>query len=583
MFLLLQGAVDFGHAVLGETAPFRVPRYDLFPAAHGISQPSRTTSAYHMINPKPRPCEELLAQSARGRAACTRHQKPWVLAATVLGSTMAYVDESVVNVALPVMERDLNASLSAMQWVVNAYTLCAAALLLLGGAAGDMYGRRRIFAVGISVFAVTSLGCGFAASVLLLIGARIAQGLGAALLIPCSLAIIGAAFDEDERGKAIGVWSGSTAIASGLAPLLGGWFVDHWSWRAIFLINPVLALPTLWILFRYVPESRDSEARHGLDWRGTLLAFAGLAALVYGLIGASGFGWSNAIVIGSLLAGALLLVGFLWEEKRSPAPLMPLSLFRSSAFSSVNILTLLLYGGLAGAFFFLPYLLIELHGYSALSAGAAFLPFTLIIALLSRWSGGLLDRFGGRWPLILGPAIAGLGLLLLAAPTMDSSYWVTFLPAMIVTGIGMAVTVAPLTTTVLNAVDPDHTGVASGINNAVASVAGLLTVAVLGTVAITVYDRSLDHHLALVGASAEIRHAVDAMRGSLVATVTPGALTQDGAQIARGVISASLLEAFRLVLLVAAAMTLAGAVFAALTIRPDEARSTRREKTPAQG
>jgi EmrB/QacA subfamily drug resistance transporter len=535
-----------------------------------------------MINPKPRPCEELLARSVRGKAACARHQKPWVLAATVLGSTMAYVDESVVNVALPVMERDLNASLAAMQWVVNAYTLCVAALVLLGGAAGDQYGRRRIFAVGISIFAVTSLGCGFAASALPLIGARIAQGLGAALLIPCSLAIIGAAFDEDERGRAIGIWSGSTAIASGLAPLLGGWFVDHWSWRAIFLINPVLAVPTLWILFRYVPESRDSEARHGLDWRGALLAFAGLAALVYGLIGASGFGWSNPIVIGSLLAGALLLAGFLCQEKRSPAPLMPLSLFRSAAFSGVNLLTLFLYGGLSGAFFFLPFLLIGLHGYSALGAGAAFLPFTLIIALLSRWSGGLLDRFGGRLPLVLGPAIAALGLMLLAVPARGGSYWLGFLPAMIVTGIGMVVTVAPLTTTVLNSVDPRHTGVASGINNAVASVAGLLTVAMLGTVAITVYGRSLDHHLALVGASAEIRHAVDAMRGSLVATVAPGGLTQEAAEIARAVIDESLLEAFRLVLLAAAAMALAGAVFAALTIRPGEARSPRQGKTAAQ-
>ena len=534
-----------------------------------------------MINPKPRPCEELLAQSVRGKAACSRRQKPWVLAATVLGSTMAYVDESVVNVALPVMERDLNASLAAMQWVVNAYTLCVAALVLLGGAAGDQYGRRRIFALGIAIFAVTSLGCGFASNVLLLIAGRIAQGLGAALLIPCSLAIIGAAFDEDERGKAIGVWSGSTAIASGLAPLLGGWFVDHWSWRAIFLINPVLALPTLWIAFRYLPESRDSEARSGLDCRGTLLAFSGLAALVYGLIAASGLGWSNGIVIASLLGGALLLAGFIWQEKRSPAPLMPLSLFRSRAFSGVNLLTLLLYGGLSGAFFFLPFLLIELHGYSALGAGAAFLPFTLIIAVLSRWSGGLLDRFGGRRPLILGPAIAALGLLLLTVPAIGGSYWTTFLPAMIVTGIGMAVTVAPLTTTVLNAVAPRHTGVASGINNAVASVAGLLTVALLGTVAIAAYDRSLDHHLALVGASAEIRHAVDAMRGSLIATVAPGSLTKEAAQIARAVIDASLLEAFRLVLLVAAAMALAGAIFAALTIRPDEASSHRREKAPA--
>ena len=250
-----------------------------------------------MINPKARPCEELLARSVGGVANCTKRQQPWVLTAAVLGSTMAYVDESVVNVALPAMEKDLSASLAAMQWVVNAYTLSLAALLLTGGAAGDQYGRRKIFAIGIAIFAVTSLGCGLASNAAMLIATRTAQGLGAALLIPSALALIGAAFEESERGRAIGIWSGATAIAAGLGPLLGGWLVDHWSWRVIFLINPVLALPTLWIVFRHIPESRDATAPRRLDWQGTLLAFGGLASLAsldYGLIAASDRGWGTA-------------------------------------------------------------------------------------------------------------------------------------------------------------------------------------------------------------------------------------------------------------------------------------------------
>jgi EmrB/QacA subfamily drug resistance transporter len=522
-----------------------------------------------MINPKARPCEELLVHSIRGKPACTKRQQPWVLTATVLGSTMALVDESVVNIALPAMENDLGASLAEMQWVVNAYTLCLAAMLLSGGAAGDQYGRRKMFAIGIAIFAVASLGCGLAWNVLPLIAARTAQGLGAALLIPCSLAIIGAAFDESERGKAIGIWSGSAAIAAGLGPLLGGWLIDHWSWRAIFLINPVLALPTLWIVFRHVPETRDAKAQRGLDWRGTLLAFGGLTSLIYGLIAASGLGWWNGVVMGSLSVGAVLLAAFLWQERLSPAPMMPLGLFRFPTFSGVNLLTLLLYGALGGAFFFLPFALIQLHGYSATGVGAAFLPFTLILGLLSRWSGGLLDRFGARWPLIIGsgPAIAALGLLLMALPAAGGAYWATFFPPMIVLGLGMAVTVAPLTTTVLNAVGTRQTGVASGINNAVASVASLLAVAVLGTIAIAAFDRSLDHHLALVEASAEVRHAVDSMRGGLVAPIARATIGEEAGRTVHEVIQASLLETFRLMMLIAAGLAFAGAISAALTIQ----------------
>ena len=527
-----------------------------------------------MINPKARPCDEVIIRSIRGAPNCAKREQRWVLAATVLGSTMAFIDDSVVNVALPTIEIDLGTALSAMQWVVNSYALCMSALLLIGGAAGDKFGRRMIFVIGIGIFAAASMGCGFAPSIVLLILARAVQGVGAALLIPCSLAIIGAAFDETERGKAIGIWSGFSAIAAGIGPLLGGWLVDHWSWRAIFLINPVLAIPTVWIALRHLPESRDPETRRGLDWRGAVLAFSGLGSLVYGLTAASDLGWRNTAVVGSLSAAAPLLVAFVWQEGRSPAPMMPLGLFRSRSFSGVNLLTLLLYGALGGAFFFLPFVLIQVHGYSATGTGAAFLPFTLILGVLSRWSGGLLDRFGARWPLIAGPAVSALGLVLLALPSAGGRYWATFLLPMVVLGFGMAVTVAPLTTTVINDVASRQVGVASGINNAVASVASLLVIAVVGTVAIGAFDRSLDRHLASVAASAEIRLAVDGIRGGFVIPSAPASISGEARQIVHAVIEDSFVEAIRLVMLIAAALAFAGALCAAFTIWSDKSRPT---------
>ena len=433
-----------------------------------------------MINSKAQPCAAEVIRSTRGTSACPRRDKSWVLAAAVLGSTMAFVDESVVNVALPTIEADLGTTLAAMQWVINAYTLCMSALLLIGGAAADRFGRRVVFLIGIVSFTLASIACGCAPDIGSLIAARAIQGVAAALLIPCSLAIIGAAFDEQERGAAIGIWSGASALAAGAGPLLGGWLIDHLSWRAIFLINPLIAIPTLWIAVRRLPESADPTAHAGLDWRGAVLAFAGLGSLIYGLIAASRLGWLDVTVAGSLTAGALLLMGLVLEERRSRAPMMPLRLFGSRSFSGVNLLTLFLYGALGGAFFFLPFLLIQAHGFSATAAGAVYLPFTLVLAVLSRWSGGLVDRFGARRPLIIGPLIAAVGFALLAVVSGEQRYWV-YLGPMIVLGLGMAITVAPLTTTVINSVPERETGVASGINNVVAAVASLLVIAVLGT------------------------------------------------------------------------------------------------------
>jgi EmrB/QacA subfamily drug resistance transporter len=530
-----------------------------------------------MSNAKALPCNEVAIRASVSVPACAA-RRTWVLTAAVLGSTLAYVDESVVNVALPKIESDLHTTLSAMQWVINSYTLCMTALLLIGGATADQFGRRRIFLIGTTVFAVASIGCGLAPDVPALIAARTLQGAGAALLVPCSLALIGAAYDEKERGAAIGIWSGASAIASGAAPILGGWLVDHSSWRVIFLINPLLAIPTLWIAVRHVPESRDPHAARGIDWLGAVLAFAGLGSLVYGLIASSDHGWRSPAVIGSVSLGVVLLVAFVLTERASPSPMMPLELFRSRTFTGVNLLTLLLYGALGGAFFFVPFLLIQAYGYSATAAGAAYLPFTVVLGVLSRWSGGLVDRFGARAPLIIGPALTALGFVLL--PLAGSAYW-AILASMSVMGFGMLITVAPLTTTVINAVPAQRTGVASGINNAVATVGSLLLIAVLGGVALTALDRALGQRLAAAPPSPAVRAVVEEARGGFVIPPMPASLSSGEQLQAHAIVADSLAATVRLTLWIAFGLTLASAVAAAATIRPREPRT--QENTSQSG
>jgi EmrB/QacA subfamily drug resistance transporter len=488
-----------------------------------------------------------------------------VLTAAVLGSTMAFVDESVVNVALPGIEADLHASLADMQWVINAYTLCMSALLLTGGAAADQFGRRLVFVSGIVIFVIASIGCGLAGNAPVLVSARAVQGVGAALLVPCSLALIGAAYGPKERGAAIGIWSGASAIASGAAPLVGGWLVDHSTWRMIFLINPILAIPTLWITLRRVPESRNPAAPGGIDWGGALLAFGTLGSLVYGLVAASAAGTRRITVLGSLLVSAALLAAFIRVEQRSRAPMMPLELFHSLRFSGVNVLTLLLYGALGGAFFFIPFLLIQALGYSATAAGAVYLPFTLIVGVLSRWSGKLTDRYAARLPLIAGPSISALGLLLLS---VSESYG-AILGSMSVLGFGMAVTVAPLTATVINAVPESRTGTASGINNAVASTGGLLLIALLGSICLGLFDGSLDRHLTQAHASAAVKAAVETARNGFVIPTFGADLSADDQHLAHHIVADALAGTVRTALRVAALLALGSALVAAGTIRSE--------------
>jgi len=406
----------------------------------------------------------------------------WVLAAAILGSTMAILDGTVVNVALPVMQTKLSATLSGAQWVVESYLLMLSSLILAGGALGDRLGRSRVFAAGAIVFGLASAACGVAGSLPVLVAARAAQGAGAALLVPGSLSLLAAHFPPGERGRAIGTWSGATALAAALGPLAGGFLVDRLSWRAIFFVNVPLAAILAAIVLARVPETRDRGSRR-VDLAGAALAFLTLGGVVFGLIEASrvGLGALRAIIpiAGGLVAGGV----FVAVESRLAEPMVPLSLFRSRPFAAANLLTLFLYGALGAALFFLPFNLIQAHGYSPTQAGASLLPFVILISTLSRWTGKWGERAGPRFPLTIGPAIAAAGLALFLRADGSGSYARVYLPGIAVLGLGMAIAVAPLTTTVMTSHPDRFAGVVSGINNAVARVAGLLAIAVFGIVA----------------------------------------------------------------------------------------------------
>jgi EmrB/QacA subfamily drug resistance transporter len=406
----------------------------------------------------------------------------WLLATAVAGSGMAFLDSTVVNVALPDIGRDLGASTSGLQWILNGYLLTLASLILLGGSLGDRYGRRRIFVLGIGLFTAASLLCAVAPTTELLIFARLVQGVGGALLTPGSLAIIEASFRPGDRARAIGAWSGLGGVAGALGPLVGGYLIGAISWRAIFVINLPIGIFVAWAATRHVPESSDPMATGRIDLRGAVLAALGLAGTTYALIEAPGRGASAAILL-SGIGGVLALVAFFVGERRAANPMLPLEIFRSRQFSAANGVTFVVYAALGGFFFLLVSFLQISLGYTPIEAGIASLPVTLLMLLFSARSGALAQRIGARLPLTVGPLVIALGLLLMTQINPGDSYVTTILPSIVIFGLGLTLVVAPVTATVLAAADSRHSGVASGVNNAVARVAGLLAVAVLPVVA----------------------------------------------------------------------------------------------------
>ena len=513
------------------------------------------------------PCDEAVIRAGGVDVPCTAQAGPWILAATILGSSMAFIDGTVVNVALPKLQASFGATVVDVQWVVESYGLFLSALILVGGSLGDLLGRRRVFLVGVGIFAAASAACGTATNIHMLVLARSVQGVGGALLVPGSLAIIGAAFDEKSRGKAIGTWSGFTAITMALGPVLGGWLIEHASWRWAFFLNIPLAAAVIAISLVHVPESRSSSARR-IDWWGALLATAGLGGVVIGFIESVNLGWGHPLVWVGLAVGSACLAALLLVESRTVSPMVPLALFKSQNFAGANLLTLFLYAAIGIFFFLFPMDFIQVHGYSTTATGAAALPLILLMFLLSRWSGGLVSRYGARVPLIAGPLLAAAGFVLFAVPSAGGSYWATFFPAFIVLGLGMAVTVAPLTTVVMSSVGQERVGSASGINNAVARVAGVLAIAVFGIAMVKAFSSHLNHGLAQLVLRPDVLHDIQSNQTRLAALDVPAGLDAKATAAVRGAVSQAFVFGFRLIMLVCAGLSIASAAVAGAVISP---------------
>ncbi|MCG8432785.1 MAG: MFS transporter, partial [Gammaproteobacteria bacterium] len=513
------------------------------------------------------PCAEIDVQGRDVVIPCPKKAAPWILTATILGSSMAFIDGSVVNMVLPVLQRELGATVAEAQWLIESYALFLAALILVGGSLGDLYGHRRIYCFGVVGFAIASLLCGFAQSPNQLILARAVQGVAGALLVPGSLAIISANFDAGRRGAAIGTWSAATALTMAVGPVLGAWLTDTFSWRWIFFMNIPIALVVIAIVASRVPETKRAGCKP-LDKTGAVLTVLGLGLLTFGLIESSRYGLDHPLIIATVTGGAIALVVFIRQQLRNRHPMVPLALFKSKTFSGANLMTFFLYAALAGAFFFIPFYLINILGYSTTQAAAAFLPFIIIMSVFSRYAGSVADKYGARLPMTIGPVVTAVGYFLFMLPGAEANYWVHLFPAIIIQGIGMTMAVAPLTTTVMNSVDEENLGIASGINNMVSRTAGLLAIAAFGIVYVASAEGMLNDIASRTGLSIESLQAYFS-KGGLLSPPNFDSETSAGlAQAITSVYETVFMHAFHVVMLIVALLTLMSGIISWFTVLP---------------
>ena len=499
-------------------------------------------------------------------------EKKWALAATIIGSGMAFINGSVVNVALPAIQSSLDSTVADMQWIISIYTFMLGTLILTGGSAGDYYGRKRVFGIGVFLFLLSSIWCGLVPDVQQLIIARGGQAIGGAMMIPGSLAIITDLYEKQERGKAIGTWSGFTALLTAAGPLLGGILIDQFSWRFIFLINIPMAVITLLILFLRVPESKASGKNGSPDWYGALLATLGLGLICYSLINTSELGITDPLILTTLIAGILVFICFIWVEHTVKNPMMNLGLFNSRSFTGANLVSLFLYLSLAVVFFLLPFNLIQIQGYSATAAGAAFIPFPLLVGVLSRWSGGMIVRFGAKPLLITGPVLTGVGFILLGLYGTVSNYWSGFFPGIFFMGLGVALSFAPMKTTVMSSVPPKDTGTASGINKAITRLSGMLSVALLGALAIIFFGYELLEMMHQSNIPQDIQLQLLNEKSNLAKVNIPEIVSAEIRTDLERSVRESFLASFQKVMFVSAGLVMLGALSAALLVnfKPDK-------------
>lgn len=492
----------------------------------------------------------------------------WTLLSTILASSLVFIDSTALNVALPALQKDLGITGTELLWVINAYALFLSALLLVGGSLGDLLGRNRIFLIGLGIFSLSSLVCGFSQTPNQLIIARAFQGIGGALLTPGSLAILSSQFGEESRGKAIGLWSTFSALTAILGPILGGWLAGIGLWRIIFFINIPLSLIVFVSMIAKVPESRNPNAKK-MDIWGAVFVTLGLAGITFGFIESPKRGFGNPLIMASFIIGVLSLIAFISVQRYSKHPLMPLKLFKSSTFSGSNLLTLFVYAALGGAMFFLPLNLIQIQGYSEIKAGLAMLPMIICIASLSPLMGYYIDKKGVRLPLIIGPIITSAGFFLFSRFGITSgsdAYWETFFLSFLLLGTGMGITVAPLTTAVMGAVSEDDVGIASGINNTVARAAGVLAVALMGAVVLLSFTQSVERNIESLSLTETMKSEIIIESSKFTAAEAPDALSVDNKIIVEKIYNDSFIKAFNRVVYLASIMTLLGGLMAFLMI-----------------